>query len=339
MAEPNTVEQFKQKSSAIVDWRGRMDDLVARRAWGDQSFEDLKPVLELIFKMTDDLSSLPVELIEESTLNQLNTHLDSVTNVFRQIDGLSTSDMVNNRSAIAGQVRRLEESIRSHYRIEVPWLAIYSGTSERWLSAARDEHVKTKELREKTEQEFERAKDAAKVARESAGKAGAAEFTGAFRDQAEAADEASTAWLRATWRIFAVALVATVVFVVLHACGIPPNPTTTAEAIIYLGWRVGVVGLLVGGAAWCGRHFRANRHNHEINQHRAACLENMQAFQRAAEDQGVKDMVVLEFSKAAAQGMPTGFISGQADGRIGGSPNLLSLATRQASSLTPQPKQ
>lgn len=339
MAEQNTVEQFKQKSSAVLDWRDRMDDLVARREWGDQSFEDLKPALELIFKMTNDLSFLPIELIEESILTGLNEHLVAVKNVFEQIDGFSTSDMVNYRDDIARQVRDLEESIRGHYRTEVPWLATYSGTSEKWLSAARDELNMTKEVRAEAERQLEAAKEAANIARESAGKAGAAEFTGAFREQAEAAATASSVWLWATGLIFAVALAATVVFVVLHACGIPPNPTKTAEAIIYLGWRVGVVGLLVGGAAWCGRHFRANRHNHEINQHRAACLENMQAFQRAAEDQGVKDMVVLEFSKAAAQGMPTGFISGQADGRIGGSSNLLSLATRQASSIAPQPKQ
>lgn len=62
----------------------------------------------------------------------------------------------------------------------------------------------------------------------------------------------------------------------------------------------------------------------------------MKAFQRAAEDQGVKDLVVLEFSKAAAQGMPTGFISGQADGRVGASPQVLSLATKQMPSLNPQ---
>lgn len=339
MAEPNTVEQFKQRSSAILDWRGRKDELIVRRDWGDQSFEDLKPILERIFKMTDDLSSSPVELIDDSILSNLNNHLDRVVDVFRQIDGLGTSEMVNNRDVIADEVRGIEEMIRLHYRNEVPWLAIYSGTSERWLSAARDEQKRTKEVREETERQLEAAKDAAKVARESAGKAGAAEFTGAFRDQANSADASSSVWLWATGLIFACALVATVAFVVLHAWGIPPSPTTPAEAIIYLGWRVGVVGLLVGGAAWCGRHFRANRHNHEVNQHRAACLENMQAFQRAAEDQGVKDMVVLEFSKAAAQGMPTGFISGQADGRVGASPHLLSLATKQASPLDPQPKQ
>ena len=229
-----------------------------------------------------------------------------------------------------------EASFLVHYRAEVPWIATYSGKAEHWLAAARDEHTRTKQVREEAERQLEAAKDAANIARESAGEAGAAEFTGAFREQAGKANEAAGKWLKATAWAFGFALFATVTFVVLLASGVPPSPTTGAEAIIYLGWRVGVVGLLVGGAAWCGRHYRANRHNHEVNQHRAACLENMQAFQRAAEDQGVKDLVVLEFSKAAAQGMPTGFISGQADGRVGASPQVLSLATKQMSSLNPQ---
>lgn len=339
MAESNTVEQFKQLSSTISEWSVRKDELVARPDWGDQSFEDLKPQMERIFKMTNELSSLPVELVDESTLADLNTHLSSVASTFQQINAFSTSDMVNNRDTIVGQIWSLGESILGHYRNEVAWLATYSGTSENWLAAARDELKRTKEVREEAARELEVTKDAAKVARELAGEAGASEFTGAFRNQAEVADTSSSSWLLATGLIFAGALVATVAFVVMHAYGIPPNPTTAAGAIIYLGWRVGVVGLLVGGAAWCGKHFRAHRHNHEVNQHRAACMENMQAFQRAAEDQAVKDMVVLEFSKAAAQGMPTGFISGQADGRVGASPHLLSLATKQASSLDPQSRQ
>ena len=43
MAESTTVEQFNKMSSATLDWRGRKDDLVTRRAWGDRNFEDLKP--------------------------------------------------------------------------------------------------------------------------------------------------------------------------------------------------------------------------------------------------------------------------------------------------------
>ena len=237
MAETTTIEQFKKVSSAILDWRGRKDKLVTRQEWGDQSFKDVKPQMELIFKMTNDLASLPVELIEESTLSALNEFLDRVRYIFQEIDDYSTSDIVNNRDAIANDVRGLEGSIRDHYRTEVPWLATYSGTSENWLSAARDEQKRTKEIREEAERHLAAAKDAANIARESAGESGAAEFTGAFRDQATKADESAAKWLKATAWAFGLALFATVIFVALHACDIPPSPTTKSTSIGPLAWR------------------------------------------------------------------------------------------------------
>ena len=69
-----------------------------------------------------------------------------------------------------------------------------------------------------------------------------------------------------------------------------------------------IVGGLGWVANWCGGNYRAYRHGYEVNQHRAICLENMTAFQRSADGAAAKDAIVTEFSRAATQGMPTGFI-------------------------------
>ena len=84
-----------------------------------------------------------------------------------------------------------------------------------------------------------------------------------------------------------------------------------------------------------GRNFKALMHNHEvINRHREVCIDNLLAFHRMVEDQDVKDLVAFEFSRAAAQGMPTGFISGRADARTDASPQVLSLTARQTPSAS-----
>ena len=337
MAETATVETFTQRAQSVLDWRSRRDSLIERDTWGDQNFKESESRIERIFKMTDDFSTLPVDLIDDGILSNLNVYLETVVGIFERVDKFTTVDMVSNQPGIVSEIHGQHDAILSIYRSEVPWLANYSGTMQHWLAGARDEYNKTKDMREQTQQELQTATDAARVAREKAGAAGAAEFTAAFRDQAGAAKSASIQWLWATGISFGLAAIATLTFVILHGNGIPPSPSTTADAIIYLGWRIGTVGLLFGASVWCGRHYRAHRHNHEVNQHREACLENMQAFQRAVEDQAVKDMVVLEFSRAAAQGMPTGFISGRADARTDLSPQVLSLATKQASSMGPQP--
>ena len=333
MAEAGTVENFTAWADAVLGWRSKKETLIQRDNWGDRDLRQSESLIERILKMTDDFSSLPVDLADDGTLNALSSHLETVVGIFQRIDGFSTADMVSNQDGIANEIRGQHDSILNIYRTEVAWLAIYSGRVQHWLSGARDEYNRTKETREKADQELAAAARAASVAREKAGAAGAAEFTAAFRNQADEAKAASRRWLWATGIAFGLAAAATISFVILHGNGIPPSPSTTADAIIYLGWRVGTVGLLFGASVWCGRHYRAHRHNHEVNQHREACLENMQAFQRAVEDEAVKDMVVLEFSRAAAQGMPTGFISGRAEARADLSPQVLSLATRQASSL------
>ena len=331
MAESGTVDAFAEGTQAVLGWRNKKDSLIERDKWGDNDFKESESLIERILKMADDLSTVPVDLMDEGILNQLNSHLQAVGAIFKRIDEFTTADMVNNQQGVSNEIREQHDSILNIYRTEVAWLAIYSGRVQHWLSGARDEYNNTKKIRAKTEGELATATEAARVAREMAGAAGAAEFTAAFRNQAEAAESSSESWLWATGVAFVLAAAATITFAILHGNGIPPSPTTTADAIMYLAWRVGTVGLLFGASVWCGTHYRAHRHNHEVNQHREACLENMQAFQRAVEDQAVKDMVVLEFSRAAAQGMPTGFISGRADARADMSPQVLSLATRQAS--------
>ena len=333
MAETEIVENFKQGASTVLEWRSKKNSLIERDNWGDHNFKESESLIDRILKMTDDLATLPVELTDDGTLSQLGNNLAAVAGIFERIDAFTTADMVANQQGIASEIRGQHDEILNIYRAEVAWLAIYSGRVQHWLSGARDEYNSTKRAREETEKQLEAAREAARVAREKAGAAGAAEFTAAFREQAEAAKDASRYWLWATGLAFGLATIATLTFVVLHGNGIPPSPSTTADALIYLGWRVGTVGLLFGASVWCGRHYRAHRHNYEVNQHREACLENMQAFQRAVDDQAVKDMVVLEFSRAAAQGMPTGFISGRAEARSDLSPQVLSLATKQASSL------
>lgn len=249
--------------------------------------------------------------------------------LFGQIDQLDTAAMVSNRDNFASNLASYHDQVRNIYKLEVAWLTLFSGHMENWITPAEEEYERTAAMRAETEGHLKAAEQAAAVAREKAGEAGATEFTAGYREQAGVAREASFLWLAATICVFSVAFITTVTFVVLHAFDIPPPPTTTAEALTYLGWRVGTVGLLVGAAVWCGRLFRAHRHNREVNQHRAVCLENMRAFHAAVEDPAMKDLVALEFSRAATQGMPTGFISGRAEARNDATPHLLSVGTKQ----------
>lgn len=107
------------------------------------------------------------------------------------------------------------------------------------------------------------------------------------------------------------------------------NNNGIEDIIENISMRTGAIGLLIFAATSCGRHYRANRHNFEVNQHRQACFQNMKAFHRSVTDEAVKDMLILEFARAATQGMPTGFIASRAEAKLDSSPQILSLTARK----------
>lgn len=337
MADQTYVDEFHEISEQFLAWKPKRDSLIRRpNNWGDRDFADAAQAIDRLFRMVEDMAKLAVELIDDGNLSSMNQAVREVEALFKQIDGLDTAAMVNNRDNIALNLAAYFDQVRTVYKQEVAWLTLFSGGMENWITPAKEEYDRTAAIRLETEDHLRAAEQAASLAREKAGEAGATEFTAGYRQQAETAGDAAKRWLKATIGAFSVAFITAVIFITLHGWEIPAPPTTTAEALTYLGWRVGTVGLLVGAAVWCGRLFRAHKHNHEVNQHRAVCLENMRAFHAAVEDPAMKDLVALEFSRAATQGMPTGFISGRAEAKNDAMPHVLSVGAKQLPSAGPQ---
>ena len=126
MAESGTVGDFAQRTQAVLGWHKKKDSLIERDTWGDNDFKESESLIERILKMADDLSTVPVDLMDEGTLNQLNSHLQTVDAIFKRIDEFTTADMVNNRQGVSNEIREQHDSILNIYRTEVAWLAIYS---------------------------------------------------------------------------------------------------------------------------------------------------------------------------------------------------------------------
>ena len=319
--------KFKARNNAILKYSDDQARLLRRQEWGSESFKALQPGLRRLFRSSTLLAILPVEDIQYGVLEEMSVALENLALVLQRIDGLKTAvDMVQQGDEIVAEFQAHEEAFTGHCRSELPMLIIGAGDAERWVSAAHGEQQKI----EKIGQEVQRLKDevvvAHKVAQETAGGEGAAQFTEAFEKQAKASGTAADRWLKFTVCTFGAAVVSAILFVVL---GFSTTPESLVDVAIQLGWRLSVFGIFVGGAAWCGRQYRAYLHNQTVNNHRAACLENMRAFQHAVTDPAIKDLVILEFSRAAAQGMPTGFITGEADGRSGaGASSFLPTTTK-----------
>ncbi len=72
--------------------------------------------------------------------------------------------------------------------------------------------------------------------------------------------------------------------------------------------RVFILGILITATFWCGRNFRALRHQSAVNQERSAMIRTFRAFAESAEDQKIKDIVLTEAMRSVFTPSPPGFV-------------------------------
>jgi hypothetical protein len=80
------------------------------------------------------------------------------------------------------------------------------------------------------------------------------------------------------------------------------------------------------GLIWCGRNYRANRHNYVMNKHRQNSLSTFESFVRAAQqDTAIKNAVLLQATTAIFAPQVTGYAAQETDPE---SPNKIIEITR-----------
>ena len=179
-------------------------------------------------------------------------------------------------------------------------------------------------------QERRKSHQSIQAAREAAGKAGAAEFTDAFRAAAEANEKQSKIWLWATVISAMSALGLSILLMFGILVEVSTNPW---EAVYQLGGRVFAIAVFFYAAVWSGRVVLANMHQASVNKHRAVSLQTLQAFHKAAADEAAKDAVVLEAARAVYENVTSGYIARQTSEQ--GGPTRLLEIVRNANKMAP----
>ena len=326
MVDDNQVAEFQTAAEALMQWEPKRATLVRREAWGDITFEHFETQFNMLFKLTPSLVALPLKLMDSSRIGQIKNAINGVVHEFERMDEYGAEQIVQNRTD-------LDSNLTQHFglfidvaRSEYPWLISYSEGQTHWSEQAQKDAIGAKAALEQAIRHQNEAAECAAIARESAGESGSKDFTGGFRKRAEDAEEAVKRWLWTAGGAYGLAVATLLGFFIFHLFNPVELASKPGEAVLYLGWRFGLVGAFVWAAIWSGKNYRANRHNHEVNTHRQICLENMRAFHASAADPTVKDMVVLELTRAAGQGAPTGFINRPQTDGANASPPVVSFS-------------
>ena len=60
---------------------------------------------------------------------------------------------------------------------------------------------------------------------------------------------------------------------------------------------------------WCGKNYRATKHQESVNQHRKNSLSTFRAFVEATDDPTTKEAVLLETTRSIFAQSPSGYLS------------------------------
>lgn len=287
--------------------------LIRRQEWGTVHFEEIQMNIDRTYKLAHLLSILPVELLLENTIDNINMGVRRVADSFERLDrwiietagdiAVSSDDISRHIQSVQGTTNPLFE-VTAQW---IPYLAYQRGDVDQNIEKLTrsvkegDEMVASaKERIEARESEMEEIRD---KAREVAAAAGAAVFTKDFENVAGKMEKSAKNWLVAT--SFAAILT---LIVALFMWFKTESGLDQGQLFQKIGTKMVVLAVLLTGTIWCGRNYKALKHLATINNHRAISIRTLQAFSSAAAQAQTKDAVLMEATRSVFGNVPTGFI-------------------------------
>lgn len=325
MAEVKSIRELEIACQDIENLLPKKASFINRSQWGEINFEDIKSGIETLFWIVEEVSKLPIHVLPENIVSNSVTYLSNIKDIFEQIDtfSIANGDPSALRDNIASNFKQQIQTLMSEIGIWLPVLALRAGEIQNWASQVKDTSTKVARVLQDAETHVTTQRNevdkAVQAARAAAGKAGAAEFTHEFREEAVAVEKRSKCWLWLTG-IFSALALALSVLLMFGLLG--DAPANVWEAVYGLGGRVIAILVLFYAAVWSGRVVLANMHLASVNKHRAVSLQTLQALHKAAEDSAAKDAVVLEAARAVYENVPSGYIGRQATGQGTGARTL-----------------
>lgn len=308
MAKPEQVKQIREvaKGLGAID----VDTLIVNTAeWGRVDFQTAKSDIQLIVALSNHLAELPIEILPNATADQFLAQLrQSATalEAVRNFKVLGTANPTGERDGIVNTIASAAEQLLVGTQGWIGFLAYQKGDVQRNLKAlsdavttANDMLVASKGTTAKAAGEIDGIISAA---REASATVGVAHFTADFSGEASTNETEAKLWLKWTAGLAVATIVAAV------ASFFVPIPEGAARVAQYMTSKLVLLGVLITATLWCGRIYRATRHQHATNKHRANALKSFQAFVKATDDEPTRNAVLLETTRSIFSIAPSGYL-------------------------------
>ena len=313
MASEDVVQQLEEQLETIN--RYRETELISRGDWGSIKFTAAQRDIETALSIAADLLSMPLAHLTDQAAQDIMAHVPGVAKQLERIDEfkLEGAPPEPSRDDIVSQLTSALAYFHTAASQWLPYLAYKRGDFTARIKQFEDAIAHATAVLEESgayakgkQDEVDRIVDAA---REASASAGVGTFTTEFSSEADELLSASKKWL---WGVGGLGLLTLTAALGSLAWPSLPDDASSWMTLRHVIAKVSVIAALFTGTVWCGRIYRALRHQRSINRHRALSLKTFQAFVKATDDPATRDAVLMAATKSIFSNVPTGFVDERA---------------------------
>lgn len=309
MASADLVKQLEEQLATITKYEGT--ELKRRQEWGTITFDSAAQDIDTALSIALDLSAMPLVHLTDQAAQDITNAIPNVATYLERIDNFELQgNAQSNRDNIATHLKSTVAQFHTVTSQWIPYLAYRRGDSsenikrfEETVENARAQYDQAVDFASTKQDEVNKIVEAA---REASASAGVATFTHEFDEEAKRLAVASIGWLVAVASLAAITVIAAVCSFFWPSLADDAN--SWAAALRHVVAKVSVIAILFTGTVWCGRIYRAIRHQCSINRHRALSLKTFQAFVQATDDPATRDAVLMAATRSIFANVPTGLV-------------------------------
>lgn len=325
MATQDQVQKIHALAEKITE--KPIDSLVSNADWGKINFETARSDFEIIFSLCKNLKELPLDILPSSVAPLFLKALEDTSSAIQEIIKFSieNSNPTSIRDQIVARTRQYAEAMLITTQAWIPFLAYQKGDVQKNIEAlsksVKDANVILEEAKLKVEGKSKEIDSIVTAAREASASAGVGVFTSDFAGQATNLASEGKKWLKYT----ACLAIATILTALLSFFVPIEKDATNPQIWQYMTSKVLILIVLLTATVWCGRLYKATKHQEALNNHRANALKTFQAFVKAASDDTTRNAVLLETTRSIFAIGPSGYLETTDSGNDSGTTKILEI--------------
>lgn len=300
-----------------------------KERWGEFNFRNVETEIRALYSLLEGISNLPLTYLPRpyneyysnphGTPSAIGTKgakdfypkTSEICSLFSRIESFSVSNAgEQGLVGITDDVKNLFDEIYNFFSYFLPMLSLLGKSENFTLSEMKKQAERANEIcndltgyATEKKQEMESLMTAS---REITLDQSVSKHTHDFSQEVARLAKFARRWLIATGFLATVSLVIAIVSLVLVFF---IDMKETSQEIQYSVSKIFALGLLFGSTIWCGKNYRAIKHQESVNQHRTNALSTFRAFVEATDDQTTKEAVLLETTRSIFASSPSGYLS------------------------------